>query len=943
MKKIFIPLLLVLSFSFNLVAQNTLYVSPGGSNTSPYSSLATAAINIQTAVDAATAGDLILVNDGVYTLTANVSVTQGITIKSINGYPAVTINGNNVTRCFYVNSSGAVIDGFTITNGRNLSGYGGGVQCDNGVIKNCLIENCASRDGGGVALDNSGMVFNSIIRNNSADWGGGVRCFGNSTVRGCLITGNTATPHGGGVNIWSGGTIQNCTIVNNSATDGAGIRLWNNGIVENSVIYSNTGSNNYIIDAGHGNSITYSCTTPLVTGTGNISDAPLFVNESGGDYHLTGSSTLIDAGLNSTWMNTSFDLEGHNRILDSKVDMGAFEFKKIIIDGPTPIASWPMGNTTEYNNPPTLYWYITSYAAGLSYQIQCVPVADPSWPNDDTYFTASAMSYTFTSGLTAGVKYAWRVRSTNGTSRSNWSAPALFTMVANTVVTPVIPVASWPAGNPTEYNNPPTLNWYITTYAPGLSYEIQCVPASNPSWPDDNSFYTSSTMSYTLTANLSAGVQYAWRVRSVTGTVKSAWSIPALFTMDANNTSEPIMPIASWPVGNATEYINPPTLNWYITTYVPGLTYEIQCVPSSDPEWPDENSVTASSNISCTLSSGLISGIQYAWRVRSVLGAIKSDWSTPALFTMASTNTAGPVVPIPSWPAGNTTEYTNPPTLSWYLASLAPEGLSYELQCVPASDPNWPGDNSFSTSLNMYYTLTTNLTSGVQYAWRVRSVLGTAKSVWSTPARFTMVANNSLVQPVAGSPANSATINAVSTRLFWYLPTASAVDQSYEVEIADNQNFRSAKKFSSANSNLQVDGLEGGKDYFWKVRSTDARGNASYYSGIGQFKVNNLVTSVEALNAIPASFELSQNFPNPFNPTTKISYALPSNAFVSIRIYDMLGREVKALVNREMNAGNHSVEWNGENGAGIKVASGAYIYRIDAGSFISTKKMIMLK
>lgn len=90
-------------------------------------------------------------------------------------------------------------------------------------------------------------------------------------------------------------------------------------------------------------------------------------------------------------------------------------------------------------------------------------------------------------------------------------------------------------------------------------------------------------------------------------------------------------------------------------------------------------------------------------------------------------------------------------------------------------------------------------------------------------------------------------------------------------------------------------------------------------------------------------FRLEQNYPNPFNPNTRVSYALPKHSDVSIKIYDMLGREVKTLVNEFKNAGIHETTWNGENNYGTKVPSGTYIYVIKAGEFYQAKKMIMLK
>ena len=97
------------------------------------------------------------------------------------------------------------------------------------------------------------------------------------------------------------------------------------------------------------------------------------------------------------------------------------------------------------------------------------------------------------------------------------------------------------------------------------------------------------------------------------------------------------------------------------------------------------------------------------------------------------------------------------------------------------------------------------------------------------------------------------------------------------------------------------------------------------------------------LNTIPTEYELTQNFPNPFNPTTTIRYALPEASQVSLKIYNIQGQLVKTLVSDFREAGIHQVVWDGNNEQGQKVASGAYIYRITAGSFVQTRKMIFMK
>lgn len=93
-----------------------------------------------------------------------------------------------------------------------------------------------------------------------------------------------------------------------------------------------------------------------------------------------------------------------------------------------------------------------------------------------------------------------------------------------------------------------------------------------------------------------------------------------------------------------------------------------------------------------------------------------------------------------------------------------------------------------------------------------------------------------------------------------------------------------------------------------------------------------------AANEIPMGFNLEQNFPNPFNPSTNIKFELPKASFVKLVIFDALGREMESLVNQEMNAGSHSITWDAS-----KYTSGVYFYKLTAGDFTDTKKMMLLK
>jgi hypothetical protein len=95
--------------------------------------------------------------------------------------------------------------------------------------------------------------------------------------------------------------------------------------------------------------------------------------------------------------------------------------------------------------------------------------------------------------------------------------------------------------------------------------------------------------------------------------------------------------------------------------------------------------------------------------------------------------------------------------------------------------------------------------------------------------------------------------------------------------------------------------------------------------------------------SVPVVYTLHQNYPNPFNPVTTLRYDLPKDAVVNITIYDMMGRQVKTLINNTQTAGYKSTQWNATNNTGQPVSAGLYLYTIQAGEFRQTKKMVLLK
>ncbi|MBK7215066.1 MAG: hypothetical protein IPH88_17605 [Bacteroidales bacterium] len=376
---------------------------------------------IQTAIDASFDGDTVLVDPGTYFEHINMNgrnivlgslfLTTGNSSYINNTY----IDGSTTGRVITIEqgeNSGCIVSGFTIQYG-NSTGlpnypYGGGILILDAspVIKNCIIQNCYSFDGGGgLAIWGSfsnALVTNCTIQNNSAEsFGGGLfmaDCGPDAVVANCVITGNSINCScdwnggGGGANLYHTAKLENCLITNNSAPNslvgGGGIHCdWGDinsyqGIfVTGCTIANNTAFNNggvsYVITGGEfrnciiygntngfgdisnydGNFFTNCCSDPQPDGVGNINSNPAFINPAQGNFRLTAGSSSIDAG-DSTFRTQQLDLDGNPRVYN-QIDLGAYE--KTPIEGVTV----QVGTGTDVSDLLPIYGYF-----GYSYTQQ---------------------------------------------------------------------------------------------------------------------------------------------------------------------------------------------------------------------------------------------------------------------------------------------------------------------------------------------------------------------------------------------------------------------------------------------------------------------------------------------------------------------------------------------------------------------------------------------
>jgi hypothetical protein len=317
-----------------VAVQPTHYVASENPNpVPPYTSWATAATNIQDAVDWAAPASVVYVTNGIYATggrQANrVEVDKPLSLRSINGPQFTTISGQYIVRCIYL-TNGASLSGFTLSHG--YASVGGGVASGvaaGGTLNDCMLSANSAYYGGAAAWCT--LTNCALVGNGAGNEGGGAY---NSTLNNCTLSGNSVGPYGYGGGA-SHGTLNNCTLSGNwcgSYGYGGGTYAC---ALNNCIAYFNTaqGGPNYWSDLYGVSILNHCCTMPQpASGAGNITNAPLFVDQAGGNLRLQSNSPCINAGSNAYTVGGT-DLDGRPRIVGGTVDMGAYEFQPGVSGG----------------------------------------------------------------------------------------------------------------------------------------------------------------------------------------------------------------------------------------------------------------------------------------------------------------------------------------------------------------------------------------------------------------------------------------------------------------------------------------------------------------------------------------------------------------------------------------------------------------------------------
>ncbi len=522
--------------------------------------------------------------------------------------------------------------------------------------------------------------------------------------------------------------------------------------------------------------------------------------------------------------------------------------------------------------------------------------------------------------LNNDTKYFWRVRGFNFNGPGPWSLTWNFRTITSL---PLPPVLSSPANGTINVSLTPQLDWQDVINA--NTYRAQISRDSNfTSTVFDQSGIAQSQISVPSSV-LNYDTAYYWRISGQNSFGSGQWSTVWKFRTIS---FLPLAPVLVFPGNGSVNVIITPVLTW---TAVPGAnSYRVEVARDS----LFTNIVTGVGNITTVNYvvpvSVLSYGTKYYWRVNATNNNGTGSWSAIWNFTTVSP----PAAPQLLSPPNGSDSVVLTPTLDWENVAAA---SSYRVTVAIDSAFNSVILDIGNLTSSLYSIPSVYLTYSTRYYWKVNASNNIGAGPWSATWNFTTMNVPPPLPPVLITPANNSSNVSLTPGLDWQNSSNAAF---YRVNIATDLNFNNIvfdkdsivlSSYSIPSNVLNINTL-----YFWRVNAKNLGGISNWST---TFVFRTVVTGINQIGTtIPDKYELFNNYPNPFNPVTKIRFDLPKSSSAKILLYDITGRIVMNLVEGNFQAGSYETVLDATS-----LASGVYFYRMDTPEFSKIKSLVVIK
>ncbi len=538
-------------------------------------------------------------------------------------------------------------------------------------------------------------------------------------------------------------------------------------------------------------------------------------------------------------------------------------------------------------------------------------------------------SYNVRAGLLSNnIRYFWRVRGHNIVGYGPWSATWSFTTI---VAVPLPPNLFIPVNGATNVSLHPFFDWDSTS--PATYYELQAQYDSSfaPIPEVDENGITASF--YQLdNRTLRNNTRYYWRVKTTNAAGSSSFS--NFFNFSTIVTLPPA-PILLLPQNEAVNVSLTPLLKWLEDVSV--IHYQLQISVDSNFSTTayDHSDLTISQ---ITIPVGTLNNFtKYYWRVRTTnsfgTGQYSSVWNFTTILNI-------PAAPVLLSPLNSANSISLTPLLDWDDNPYS----TYRVQISTDSIFSVSGTLiNVSDSSSQYQVQPGTFINNVTYFWRVNATNSQGTGPWSVIWHFTTIVSAPVAPPILLFPPNGSTGISGNPTLDWSDVFSAS---NYILDLSADSLFNTILIDTSINvSQVTIPAgiLTGLQKYYWRARAHNI-GGFGPWSSVWNFTTGPIGIRHIGME-IPKVFKLYNNYPNPFNPSTKIKFDIPENSKtktlitnVKLIVYDILGRTVVQIYNGDLSPGTYEVIWNAGH-----IASGIYFYRIVTNENVSVKKMVVLK